>query len=60
MRTVVLATSLVLLCASSVFAQKVGDQIVVTAAKAMLKSRNDVVGSVPKGDMLTVKEVNGD
>ena len=28
--------------------------------EAQLKSRNDVVGSAPKGSVLTVKEVNGD
>ena len=60
MRTTLLATSLILVCESSVLAQKAGDRIVVIAATAQLKSRNDVVGSVPKGSILKVKEVNGD
>ena len=60
MRTTLLATSFVLLCASSTFAQKAGDRIVVTAARVPLKSRNGIVGSFLKGQILTVKEVDGD
>src|SRR5579872_6730502 len=59
MRTALLA-SLILLCPSFAFAQKVGDRIVVTTENAPLKLRDDVVGSVPKGSVLTVKKINGD
>jgi len=60
MRTLLFATSLTLLCGSTALAQKVGDRIVVTAAKAQLKSRADVVGSAPEGSILTVTVVSGD
>jgi tetratricopeptide (TPR) repeat protein len=60
MRTMLFVASLTLLCASSTFAQESGDRIVVTAATARLKSRNDIVGSVPRGDILTVKDVDID
>src|SRR5579872_1001954 len=60
MRTMLLATVLILLGGSSALAQKVGDRIVVTAAAAPLKLENDIVGTVPKGSILTVRELNRD
>src|SRR6266853_290632 len=59
MRTTIFL-SVILLWATAVLGQQVGDRIVVTAKAAQLKTLNDIVGSVPKGNILTVKDVNGD
>ena len=60
MRTMIFATSFVLFCESTSFGQKVGDRIVVTTYGVHLKSDDDVVGTIPQGNILTVKEVGGD
>src|SRR5438045_9471226 len=60
MRTTILFSSIVLLWATAALGQEVGDRIIVIADNALLKSPNDIVGSVPKGKILTVREVNGD
>jgi tetratricopeptide (TPR) repeat protein len=41
-------------------AQQVGDKIVVTAEKASLRANDAEIGTVPKGNILIVKNVNGD
>jgi tetratricopeptide (TPR) repeat protein len=41
-------------------AQQVGDRIVVTTRKAPLRSQDDTTGTVPKGNILVIKNVNGD
>jgi tetratricopeptide (TPR) repeat protein len=41
-------------------AQQVGDKLVIIVDKAPLKSGNDTTGTVPKGALLLVKNVNGD
>lgn len=60
MRTTLLATSLVLFWTVAAFAQKVGDRIVVTAEEAQLRSEQGAAGSIPKGNILTIKGVTGD
>jgi tetratricopeptide (TPR) repeat protein len=60
MRTTILLSSVLLLWTSSAFGQRVGDRIVVTADESQLTSDNEIVGTVPKGDILTVKEENGE
>src|SRR5713226_3793393 len=55
-----LAASVVILSTTAAFAQKVGDRIVVTAEDARLKSQNEIVGSVRRGNTLTVEDLNGD
>jgi tetratricopeptide (TPR) repeat protein len=45
---------------AAVFAQQVGDKIVVTADNAQLRANDATTGSVPKGNILVVKNVNGD
>src|SRR5579872_2204972 len=60
MRTALVASSLILLCAGSGRAQSIGERIVVTAESGQLKSENDLVGRVPKGNILVVKEVEGE
>jgi uncharacterized protein YgiM (DUF1202 family) len=60
MRTPILLFLVALLCTTAAFGQEAGDRIVVTTNNAHLKTRNDIVGFVPKGKSLTVKEVNGD
>ncbi len=47
----------VLFWVNSAFAQKTGDRIVVTANGADLKSQNEIVTRVPKGQILTVKDL---
>jgi len=41
-------------------AQQVGDKIVVTTDNAPLRSQNATTGTVPKGNILVVDNVNGD
>jgi tetratricopeptide (TPR) repeat protein len=53
-------TSFILLAATAALAQAVGDRIVVTAEDAKLQTRNAVVGSVRRGNILTVNDVNGE
>jgi len=56
-----LVTACCLLSCSSLFAQKVGDTIVVSAERtANLKSGSDIVGTVGRGNHLRVDQVNGD
>ncbi len=45
---------------SVAFPQQVGDKIVVTADKASLRANDAETGTVPKGNILVVKNVNGD
>jgi Flp pilus assembly protein TadD len=45
---------------SVVSGQQVGDKIVVITDDAPLRSNNETMGSVPKGNVLVVKNVNGD
>jgi tetratricopeptide (TPR) repeat protein len=60
MRPIALATSFILLASTAALAQAVGDRIVVTAEDAKLQTQNGVVGSVRRGNILTVKELNGE
>jgi|GEM_PF-3490050 len=60
MRTMLLALALLLSCGGPAFAQKGGDRIVVTSEIAHLKKLDEIIGSVPKGTILTVREVDGD
>ncbi len=60
MRLIALALSLLLLATSNAMAQAVRDRIVVTAEDAKLQEQNAVVGSVRRGNILSVKEVKGD
>jgi tetratricopeptide (TPR) repeat protein len=62
MRTLKLLLLLVVVCSFSATAsaQQVGDDIVVTAENAQLRSGNDTTGSIEKGNILSVKKVNGD
>src|SRR5579863_1217626 len=60
MRILLVATALVILCTTPTQAQKVRDRVVVTTDVAQLKSCNDVVGCISKGNILTVKEVSCD
>lgn len=48
------------LSGKAVFAQQTGERVVVTAAAAQLKAQSTVIGTVPKGVILTVKDVNGE
>jgi tetratricopeptide (TPR) repeat protein len=62
MRTLKLLPIVVVVCslAATASAQQVGDKIVVTTEKAPLRSQDATTGSVPKGAILVVKNVNGD
>ncbi len=56
-----IVAAICLLFASPAFAQKVGDTVVVIAEKrAQLKSRSEVVGTVPRGNHLRVDQVNAE
>jgi tetratricopeptide (TPR) repeat protein len=46
--------------AATASAQQVGERIVVTADKALLRSQETTTGTVPKGNILVVQNVNGD
>jgi len=46
--------------AATASAQKVGERIVVTSNKASLRSQDETTGTVTKGTILVVKNVNGD
>jgi hypothetical protein len=48
------------LLAETASAQGLGDKIVVIAEYAQLQADDKTVGSVPKGEILVVKEVSGD
>jgi tetratricopeptide (TPR) repeat protein len=47
-------------CASSTLAQQEGDKVVVIAQKAPLRSVEDTTGTVTKGAILVVRNVNSD
>ena len=59
MRTTLLAASCVLLFAGQTSAQQIGDSIVVTTDNAPLKTLREITARVPIGEILTVKNVNG-
>jgi tetratricopeptide (TPR) repeat protein len=62
MRTLRLLPLFVIVCsfAATASAQQVGDKIVVTTENAPLQSNETTTGTVPKGNILVVKNVNGD
>ena len=59
MRTTILLAMVVLFWTDHGFGQEAGDRIGTTKT-AHLKTGNDIVGCVPKGQSLTVKDVHGD
>jgi tetratricopeptide (TPR) repeat protein len=60
MRSFVLTTIVLLTGTSMGFGQQAGDRIIVTGEAAQLRSQTATTGSVPKGALLTVREVNGE
>jgi tetratricopeptide (TPR) repeat protein len=61
MRTLRSLTSVMLVCLfpAIAFSQQAGDKIVVISANAPLRSKDATTGSVSKGEILVVKNMNG-
>ena len=60
LRTLLFGLALFAGLSAHLYATDVGDRIVVVTEEAAVKSGPTTVGHVPKGNILTVREVNGD
>ena len=60
MRRTVLTAMLVVCSYGTAFGQQAGDRVLVSVEAAVLRSQTATAGTVPKGTLLSVRDVNGE